>query len=350
MVVSGLLIKPFFWICWHIRRIFRLLHGVVFYVESEHDYFVINNILPHLEFPYKIVARNQIVANKLIKRGLSVDVWPAFPRILVMTRHAFHRFPIKDIKKIGIKHGTYHFKKMVHPKKYNAFDLYIFTTEEETKMAFKSGIKSGIAGGQPKLDTLLSHQTLQMSKKIKQNIDFNENKKTLLFTATWDKTGLSAIDQWIDNLPELKSWYNILVSMHPMMSISYVNKVKSLPGIHVAESYNLPAYMHIADFLISDTSSIMGEFCALDKPIITFVVEKGWRLTPHIREMIKDISIQIKSIKELEWAVEQYLRNPDLKRAERRHWRKVFYGDINISHGEKVANIINVFVRQHVEL
>lgn len=348
MVISGLIIKFPYWLCWQVRRLFNQLNDVVFYVESEHDYFVIENILPHIEFQYSIVARNREIAKHLRQRGIQVDVWPAFPKLLIMTRHAFHRFPIKGIKTIGMKHGTYHFKKMIHPKKYNAFDLYFFSTDHEAELAAKAGIKCGVVGGQPKLDSLYQKETLEISLKIKQQPEFDTNKKTLLFTATWDKSGLSAIEQWIDKLPGLKTKYNILVSLHPMMSINYVNKVKSMPGVYFADAYNLPAFMLAADFLISDTSSVMGEFCALDKPIITFYVDEGWRLTHEIREMIKNISVQIKNINELDQAIKKYIKHPDLKKTQRRKWRQIFYGDVNASHGKKTAKIINSFVLKHI--
>ena len=347
MVVSGLIIKFPYWLCWHLLRVFKQLNGMVFYVESEHDYYVIENILPHISYPYIIVANSQSTANKLKLQGLQVKVWPVFPKIIFMTRHAFHRFPIKAVKKIGIKHGTYHFKKMIHPKKYNAFDLYIFTTESEAKMVAEKGVKCGIVGGQPKLDTLFSQDTLKNSRKIKQQPGFDANKKTLLFTTTWDKSGLSAIDKWIDKLSELTAMYNILVSMHPMMSKDYIDKVKSIPGISIADSDNLPAYMVAADFLIGDTSSVMGEFCALNKPIITFVVKQSGRLTPEIKEMIKDISVQIANIDELGQAVEKYIRQPDLKQTQRQKWSEVFYGDTERPHGNRVAEIVDSFIKKH---
>ncbi len=346
MVVSGLILKIPYWIFYQVRKIFHRLHGFVFYVESEHDFYVIENILPHIEYPYNIVAHKKKLANELRRRGLKVIVWPAFPRVLFMTRHAFHRFPIKTIKKIGIKHGTYHFKKMIHPKKYNAFDLYIFTTEDEAEMAADLGITCGVVGGQPKIDTFFNKKTLEKSQMIKQKYGFDDGKITLLFTTTWDKSGLSAVDKWIDSLPELTERYNILVSLHPMMSKVYVEKVKSLSGVYFADSENLPSCMLAADVLISDTSSVMGEFCALNKPIITFVVEEGWRLTPEIKEMIKDISLQVNSIDEIDKAIKKYLDNPDLKSNQRQKWKKVFYGNINASHGKKVAKIINALISE----
>jgi hypothetical protein len=102
MILSGSLIKIPYWLCWQIRRMINRLHGVVFYVESTHDYQVMVYILPHIQVPYHLAAENKKVAMALRQKGLHVLTWPVFPTVLIMARHAFHRFPIKAIRKIGL--------------------------------------------------------------------------------------------------------------------------------------------------------------------------------------------------------------------------------------------------------
>ena len=346
MVVSGLLIKIPYWITWQVKRMLGSLEDLVFYVDSVHDYTIMENILHYIQPPYRIVARNRGIARELNDKGINVIVWPVFPKVVVMARHAFHRFPIAEIKKIGMKHGTYHFKKMIHPRKYNAFDLYLFATESEAEMATQKGVRCGAVGGIPRLDTFSRQRTLGQAMEIKQNHDYDPGKKTLLFTTTWDGSGLSAVDRWIDSLEDLTPRYNVFVSLHPMMSDHYKEKIKTIKGIKIAESDALPAYMLVADLLISDTSSVMGEFCFLNKPIITFSVEKGWRLTPEIREMIQAISIQIDRIDELETAISRYMEQPELKQENRLHWKRVFYGDIQTSQGKLAGGVINSYLKE----
>ena len=349
MVVSGLLIKLPYWIAYQLRRLTGKLDGAVFYVHYEQDFFVMENILPYIEFPYTIAASSRKVAGELRKNGLQVKTWPVFPEVLIMARHTFHRFPVRAIKKIGLKHGTYHFKKMISAKKYNAFDLYFFATDEEVEMAAMKGINCGVAGGTPVIDKLFDPKTLAKSLEIKKKPGFDKTKPTILFTTTWDKSGLSAIDKWIDSLAGLKSKYNILVSLHPMMSQHYLNRVKNIPGIYISDPHTLPAFMLAADFLISDTSSIMGEFCALDKPIITFAVEQKGRLTGEIQQLIGEISLQISDINQLDDAINKYMNDKNFRRKERCHWREIFYGDLGISHGKKTALEINAFIAKHMQ-
>lgn len=344
MVVSGLLIKFPYWVCWKIRQLTGRLHGIVFYVDSEHDYQIIEYILPYLDRPYSVVARNRKIAINLRKRNITVSVWPVFPALLIMTRHAFHRFPVGDLKKIGVKHGPNFFKRMIHPNKFNAFDLHLFCSVYELEKTIKAGVNCGIVGGYPRIDAFKDPKVIDMCRAISRADEFDVTKKNLLFTSTWDRSGQSGIHKWIDHLGSLISVYNIAVSLHPMMQKSLVKKVMNTHGIHLVSPNMLPAYMLWADFLIGDTSSVLAEFCVLDKPMITFSVQGGARLTEDIQEMIKDFSSHIADIGELDTAINSYLADPSYKKENRQKWRSLLFDDTGVSHGKKAAKIINAFI------
>ncbi len=344
MVVSGLLLKVPYWIIWQIRRMLGLLHGMVIYVESEHDYHIVEYMLPHIKTPFRMVARNGLVASRLRERGIDVGVWPAFPSMLIMTRHAFHRFPIRNIQKIGLMHGPYYFKRMISAHKYNAFDLYLFTSQSVLHQAKKWCVTCGVVGGYPRIDAFRDPVVVALCDQLKTEFTNSEHKKTILFSATWDGSGQSAIDRWVDHLSDLKAKYNIIVSLHPMMSQSYTLKVQRTEGILKVGQHQLYAAMLMADFMVCDTSSIIAEYCVLGKPIITFSVNSAPRLTQEIQSMIKDISVQIDTLDELDGVVEQYLNQPDLKRENRLRWSRIMYDDTNVSHGEKAADVINRFI------
>jgi CDP-glycerol glycerophosphotransferase (TagB/SpsB family) len=230
---------------------------------------------------------------------------------------------------------------MIASKKYNMFDLFLFTSQHEADVAKSLGIKSAIAGGYPKLDAFRQKETIAFSKQLVQKPFFRREKKTLLFTATWAQSGMSAVDKWVDQLPLLIKDYNIMVSLHPMMDKSYEEKVKNIHHIFYAKPEELPACMLAADFLVSDTSSVIAEFCALNKPIITFKVTAGHRLTPEIKAMIRDVSLQIVSLDELAEAIKGYEGNNDLKKPERMYWNRLFYDNPDAIQGRRAASIIN---------
>lgn len=350
MVVSGWLIKFPYWLSWQIHRVCGKLDEVVFYLDYEHDYAVIEYILPHLRFPYRLVVRNRRLAQIFKEKGLGLEVssWPVFPRAVIMTRHAFHRFPIKAIKKIGMKHGPYFFKKMIHPAKFNAFEMFVFISESELKLARRAGVKTGLAGGYSRLDAFSDPRIIVKSQAIKQQPGFDVSKKTLLFTTTWDGSGMSAIGQWLDKLHALTGKFNILLSLHPMMSEALAARAWSIPGVFLAGPEELPAQMLAADMMVGDTSSALAEFCVLDKPMITFRVDSGRRLSPEIKDMIDDISLKIEAIDEIPRAVMQYEKDPSLKQVSRQYWTRVFFDDVHVPHGPRAAAILNDWVRDNL--
>lgn len=344
MKVSGLLVNLPYGFFWNLYRISNRLDGVIIYVESVHDYYCMAYILPHLRFPFKLVSKNRRVKRELDELGVSASVWPSFPSVVIMARHSFHRFPVKAIKKIGLHHGPYFFKKMISAKKFNTFDIYLFSSTGGLNKACQHGVTCGLVGGYSRLDAFKDTAVIDESRRIKMHDNFSEDKKTLLFTATWDGSGQSAIDLWADKLDGLASKYNILISLHPKMSERYVQKVKQhREAIYLKQSL-LYAGMLVTDFLISDTSSVMAEFCVLDKPIITFRIQKGARLTSEITEMINDISIQINHLRDLEEAIMQYEHQPGLKQSGREKWHKHIFDDTSVSHGKKAAELINQYL------
>jgi hypothetical protein len=344
MVFSEILIKYPYRLLWKLASVFNKTEGVIFYVESEHDYQVFKYVFPYINFPYKVVANTYSLARRLYTYGLKAKVWPVFPEVVVMARHAFHRFPDPNIKRIGLRHGPYHFKKMIGAEKYNAFDLFLFTSENEVAVARTHGVKVGVAGGYPKLDAFRDPVVMGKSRTLFIESGFNTVRKTILFTATWDRSGLSAIDQWAERLHELQDRYNLVVSLHPAMSLKYMKKVAGVKGAVLTSSEDLPAWMLAADYLVGDTSSVLAEFCALNKPVITFKVNPGRRLTPEIIQMIQDISVQIDHFDQLPEAIGAYEADPMLRQEQRENWNRIIFDDVHADQGLKAATIIEEFL------
>ncbi len=350
MVLSGLLISIPYRILWRLQKLTGLLKDLVVYVDHEHDYAIMEYMLRHLGRPYTLVAKNSKVASRLRASGIKASVWPSFPGAVIMARHAFHRFPEPAICRIGMRHGPWQFKEMIRAEKYNAFDLFLFVSQEEASMAKAKGIHCGVAGGYPRLDAFADQGIVEKSASLRQHPDGTMDKPTLLFTATWAGSGQSAIHRWAGYLHPLTTSYNILASVHPATPASLIKQIEDTPGVRMLVSEELPAGMLAADFLISDTSSVIAEYCALDKPIITFRVSGGARLSEDTAKMIAGISLQIETIEELADAIDNYRSNPHFKKAERKVWNGRFFGDGLSGHGKKAADVINAFLDRQIPI
>ncbi len=113
-------------------------------------------------------------------------------------------------------------------------------------------------------------------------------------------------------LDKLSMKYNIISNGSYLDKRSNTNKSLDLnKNIIFIEEMDATKYLMIADVLIGDYSSIIGEFCAFNKPIITFKVPDSDRTIPEIQTLLKNISIQINNFDELENAIKFSLENPD---------------------------------------
>ena len=335
MVFSYYLWKIPYSIIWEIKNFIKKNEDVVFYCADELDWIVFRNVYKHLN-NVDIVSKNKKVQLDLQKLGIKSSLLLAFPKTVIMARHALHKFPYKKIRKIGMRHGAYHFKKMISKKKYNAFDMYFFTSAKELEIAEKLGITSGAIGGFPKLDDAFNDSIHNSDlEELRKKMGCNQNKPTILFSATWDKSGMSAIHKWVNKIDSLSDDYNILVTLHPFIR----NKYEFKKCYFINDKDILP-YLKLCDIIVGDTSSILAEACALKKPIITFKVDNAKRLSTEIKRLISEISIQIEDFSELKSAINDLLLNPHCLQQSQEKWNAIMFDKLNGKHGEITAELI----------
>lgn len=328
---------------WHLVNLFTGSNTIALYCGEMHDWYVLKflyNNLPDIT----VVAKNSRIKKQLRKIGVKAKNNWIFPRIVIMARHAFYKFPCKKILNIGLRHGPYHFKSMIDVKKYNLFDIYLFTSEYELDQAEKMGIRSGVAGGYPKLDpafdgTITDEDLMQLKKKL----NFDE-KPVILFSATWEKSGLSAVDKWYKRIGELTEEYNILVTLHPWIKSSIRKKIENTAGVIFVKSHDILPYLLLAEILIGDTSSILAEFCALKKPVITFKVEIKKRLEQELIDMIATISYQIDEFDQLIPAIRYLLSNQDVLLPAQVEANRRMFMPLDGHHSYRCLNLIKKFL------
>lgn len=346
MVPAYYLIKAPYTLAWHIKHWLGKTEGVVLYCANTLDYQIFAPIQKYLK-PLPVVAKDKKAQQALRDIGVESTRLPSFPDGVIMCRQAAYRFPARAIKKIGVSHGAYNFKPFASAESHNLLDRYFMTSSTDVENARKAGIRSAFAVGYPKLDPAFDGTyDADFCANFRDKIGLDNNRKTLLFTATWDKSGQSAVAQWADLLTPLTQKYNVMVTVHPWTSARYVNRIRNTPGVLFIEGYDVIPYIMQADVCIGDTSSILGECCALDKAIITFKVPEGKRTVPHVHEMIRNFSLQIADASELDDAIKQCLANPNAKQAQRAEANRIMFDKLDGLAGKRAADEILRFFPQ----
>lgn len=340
MVLSYLLLKYPYKLAWNALNIIKERKQSVFYAEDYLDMVVFKSVQKYLaELP--IVAKNKVVANSFQPAYNPMKIYPVYPKAIITCRHVCHKFPEKRIVKFGMRHGAYHFKRLTNANNYNAFTKYFMTSQHEVDIAKKIGINTAVAVGYPKLDPAFNGEISQQDLSILSNhLGFSNNKKSVLFTATWDKSGMSAIDAWIDKLDSLTEAFNVMVTVHPWTSTHYKKKLIESQNIHFLSTSDTLAYLMLADCVVGDTSSILAEACALDKPIITYETKETKRSLDEISDLIKSISYQIDPSQDILNYLNFAIENKDEFRDNRQKANIIMFDKLDGKAGERAAKII----------
>ncbi|MEJ5245585.1 MAG: CDP-glycerol glycerophosphotransferase family protein [Bacteroidota bacterium] len=342
MVFSEILLKIPYSFLWRISEIFRKDHLIAFYCHELLDYEIFRNV--HQLLPeVKIIAKSRKLSKELNKKyGINCLIYPAFPDVVIMARHSLHLFPSPKIIKIGLRHGAYHFKNFISADKYNKFDLFFFTSISEVEQATKLGIKNAEYGGFPKCDTLFDEATKNAAFKLKQNLAYPD-KPTILFSSTWDKSGIAGVHFWYDRLEEISKNNNVLVTLHPWVSKHIVEKIKNTKNVKLISNQEIYQYMLISDAFVADVSSIIAEFMLLRKPIFTFKIPIKGRLSEEIYELLEKYTIRIANFDELNSDVVRVLQDKT-KNWDYEYCLNLFFSDNLGKHSQVMAQKIKDFL------
>jgi len=223
------------------------------------------------------------------------------------------------------------------------------TSETEVKTAKNVGINNTVSGGFPKLDSLTDGSIKGTDiKALRTKIGMNNGKKTLLFSSTWKGSGMSALDKWIDRLEELKNEYNILVTIHPLSDKNDRKKLQNTENIYFIEENFIYPYMIMSDALISDTSSIIAEYCVLYKPVIVFDTPDAGRTDPEVSELINKLSYKINGFDDLLNLLPEVWNEPHSRINEQKNAVKIFFDDDSPGKGKRSSDIINTFLKENL--
>ena len=185
----------------------------------------------------------------------------------------------------------------------------------------------------------------------------DNSKKTILYAPTFYP---SSIECFSKRFAQEFSEYNIILKPHyfSLVSEKYKKQRKLLefwarrPNVYLAcaDDVNILPFMVMSDVLISDASSTLFEFAALDKPVVWcdfYRLRWGYRGFLKFRfnermdeDLYKyaDIAVHAKSYKELKSAVDSQVFDPSEYQQAREEYTLALAGVVDGKASERIAH------------
>ncbi|MFC1887797.1 CDP-glycerol glycerophosphotransferase family protein [Candidatus Cloacimonadota bacterium] len=249
-----------------------------------------------------------------------------------------------DYRVPGLKVQLFHglgVEKPSHFKIRPFFDIYCtsgpYVTQQYQRLQKKHHNSFLIREtGWSKIDYILSYPTENIRKKL----NLPEDKKIILYAPTFSPKMQSSYDL-LPVIPDMirkdEYW---LIKFHELMKkrISRIFQNYLTKNCTIIENEDITPYLHAADVLISDTSSVVYEFMALDKPVITFKTISRF-----------DKGINIDQPDDLRIAIDRAIENP----AEHKHNRTIHLNEINpykdSKTGERIISCLEEILEQKLK-
>jgi len=210
--------------------------------------------------------------------------------------------------------------------------------------------------GYAKLDPIINGE-LNYLKPSSWGLD--DNKKTVLYAPTFYPSSIECLP---NNFSEEFSEYNIILKPHffSLANTKYQKQRRLLEYWAQAENVylagineiNILPFMAVADVLVSDASSTLFEFSALDKPVVWCDFYRlrwayrglfSYRFKKRMDEDLykyADIAVHAGSYKELKGCVDSQIENPGLLARKRAEYTMALAGKVDGKSGQRIVDYI----------
>jgi len=240
-----------------------------------------------------------------------------------------------DFRLPGIKVGIFHgigIEKKSHYKIRHIYDVYLTSGPLVTRKyeEFREKYKYFLVEetGWLKVDHILSFS----NKNLKERLGFPLDKKIILYAPTFSnklESGSDLLENIIQYIGKDELW---VVKFHELMSKKIFNSLTEShnSALRIIDDYDITPYLHIADVMISDTSSVIYEFIILDKPVITYkTIDR------------KDKGIDISHPYELRDALDKTLNHPKENSLNRKKHIAEINPYLDCKTSERIVNVLD---------
>lgn len=197
--------------------------------------------------------------------------------------------------------------------------------------------------GMSKLDSLFSELD---KESFCQQRGINPNKKIILWAPTFNME-LSGIPVIWKRIRQLTPFGQVLIKLHgttdPFFKRELEQFAQATPDLFYIHEQDTTPFMKISDLLITDVSSVMFEYTALDKPIVLVdnPHQEDYRnyKKDDVEYFWRDIGPRVSNPQDLITAVEEQLKQPNLFQSQR---QRCFQGMFAASDGRNSYRIAQV--------
>lgn len=211
-----------------------------------------------------------------------------------------------------------------------------------------------------KLDPIINNQLANTSLCA---LGLDTEKKTILYAPTFYPSSIECFDK---NWPDQYQEYNIIIKPHyfSLSKDTYKAQRKllqhwgSFDNVYLAEveDYSLVPFMALSDVLISDASSALFEFAALNKPVIWCdFLKLRWSYRGIFSYRFKkrmdqdygeyaNVAVHAKSFKQLKGLVEKQISHPEQFQEVRLSLAEKLCGKTDGKASERIVQ----YLRKHI--
>jgi len=221
--------------------------------------------------------------------------------------------------------------------------------------------------GMPKVDPLVDGSLNK--DKIKKYLGIDNNLPTVIYAPTRPSISSSSLqmvgEQIIDTIAGIG--VNFLIKLHDRAykqwrrkSEDWKQKLERFKGsnVRVIEDYDIIPYLFISDLLVSDISSVINEFCLLDRPIVLYDVPRLIQFhkrkelnrgleSSDLEDWGRDAGVIVNDMDNLRKAIEHGLEHPQEKSEIRKAFsQKFFYkpGTATDRAVKKIYQLLNLHI------
>lgn len=216
-----------------------------------------------------------------------------------------------------------------------------------------------VEAGFAKLDPICTPAGIEKNRLNLAELGLDPSKKTILYAPTFYP---SSIENVPSDFPEQFSQYNILIKCHDftLTKPRYAKQLQKLlhwqkaTNVYLANpaEYTLVPFMGTADILVTDTSSAIFEFAALNKPVIICgFIKLRWtyrgplryrlrrRLDPSTQKYL-GVAAHARRFQDLSKLLAEHLQNPKLLETERLRHSEEIMGKMDGKCSQRIVNYL----------